>query len=147
MLDTNVYDRIVADEAFLTKLIKAHNDGKIVVLETHVQRDELARISDDAKRALVKRVPGVKIVTSGMVWDVSRFDEGTFGDGAGDVCVSDLLTPAGNSAQDALITATSSYAADVLVTEDKRIPKRVRATNSKLAVWNFDRFKAYVEAL
>lgn len=147
MLDTNAYDMIVERPGFMEKLNAAHDNGGLVILRTHIQEDELAAIPDPKKRAAVMEVAGTKVATSGAVWDLSKWDEATWGDGAGDVRVGDVATTAGNHMEDALIASTAAVEADVLVTNERRLPKRIWLAGSKLEVWNVEKFAAYVERL
>ncbi len=147
MLDTNAYDEIVERSGFTARLNAAHNEGNVVILRTHIQEDELASIPDEKKRAAVMQVAGIKVVTSGAVWDLSKWDESTFGGGAGDTTIGDVMSEAGNHVEDALIASTSAVDADVLVTDDRRLSNRVGLANSKLQVWSVDEFIAYVERL
>jgi hypothetical protein len=147
MLDTNAYDEIVARPGFQERLNAAHNAGKVVIVRTHIQEDELASIPDPNKKAAVTEVAGTSVATSGGVFGLSKFDGATFGGGAADVHIGDVATSAGQHMGDALIASSAAAEADVLVTEDRRLPKRVRLANSKLEVWNFEKFAAYVESL
>jgi predicted nucleic acid-binding protein len=73
MLDTNFFNRVVAGEIAVDLI------ARYAVFATHVQRDELGRTRDDAKRAQLLAAfdavgPGMK-PTSTAVFDDSKWDE------------------------------------------------------------------------
>lgn len=79
MIDTNVYDKIVACDGLVLRLTDLIRDEKIVLLTTHVQNDELAKIADIEKLREVLKVPTKTITTSGSVWDVSKWNNSSWG--------------------------------------------------------------------
>ncbi len=125
MLDTNVYDRIVARAGFTARLARAVQNGEIEILRTRVQDEEIQRIPDAVRRAAMQKVPFRRIPTNEAAWS------------------------AGNPhpSEDDMIAATAEAAADVLVTEDKDLGERVKATTRRLEVWRFDQLVGFIEAL
>ncbi len=125
MLDTNVYDRIVARAGFTARLARAVRSGEIEILRTRVQDEEIQRIPDAVRRAAMQKVPFRRIPTNEAAWS------------------------AGNPhpSEDDMIAATAEAAADVLVTEDKDLGERVKATTRRLEVWRFDQLVGFIEAL
>ena len=117
MLDTNIYDLIVARPGFAARLERAVGDGRIEILRTSVQEDEIARMPDAAKRAAMQRISGRRI-------PVSERALGTSGPLPSD---------------DMLIAVTAEDEADVLVTEDKEIQARIE-------IWRFDRLVRFIDA-
>ncbi len=147
MLDSHVYDRVIATPGLPELIGRLHDAGKVVILRTHIQEDEIERTPDIVKRQRLQSIAGTKIPTSGAVWDVSRWGEATYGDGAGDIKIGDVAGQSGNHVEDALIAATAALAADALVTEDKRLSNRAKAANTKIALWNFATFEAHIRSL
>lgn len=125
MLDTNVYDRIVARAGFTARLARAVRSGEIEILRTRVQDEEIQRIPDAVRRAAMQKVPFRRIPTNEAAWS------------------------AGNPhpSEDDMIAATAEAAADVLVTEDKDLGDHVMATTRHLKVWRFDQLVGFIEAL
>jgi len=146
VLDSQIYDLIVAVTGLANRLAVLRDAGALVILQTHVERDELSAMPDKEKRVAVLAVPVTLVSTSGAVWGVSKFGEATWGGGEGDVKIDDVRSDASNHVRDALIAATAAAAADALVTEDKRLASRVRAA-AAFPVWNFAEFLALVESL
>jgi hypothetical protein len=146
ILDTHIYDEIVAVAGMPERLATLRNAGKIEILQTHIERNEVARNPDEAERDAGLTISATRIPTSGGLWDVSNWDEMTWDDGAGDVKIGDIQTAALNHSRDALIGTSAAAYADVLVTHDGRLTNRMRE-NSTTEVWNFVRFKAYVDSL
>ena len=122
MLDTNIYDLIVARPGFAARLHHAVRAGHVEILRTRVQDEEIARIPDAAKRAAMRSVPGRRIPT---------------------------VSPAPGPwpAEDDMIAMTAAAGADVLVTEDKELRARVEATTPDLDVWGFDQLVGFIDAL
>ncbi len=125
MLDTNVYDRIVARDGFTARLIHAVRSGQVVILRTRVQDEEIARIPDAVRRAAMQRVPFRRIPTNEEAWSAAN----------------------PHPSEDDMIAASAEAAADVLVTEDKDLGERVTATTKRLEVWRFDQLVDFIEAL
>lgn len=68
MLDSNVHDEVIAVSGFADRLRAAIETGHIQIITTPIQRGELGRIPDHAKRAAALDVPGAVITTVGAVW-------------------------------------------------------------------------------
>jgi hypothetical protein len=144
MLDSMVHDLVVADEALLTLLNAKVAAGALTLLSTHVQHDELSRIPDQQKRDSVLSVPVTRTVTRGMIWDVSQWDECTWGDDEGAEILDHVMNGNIVHAEDALIGATADAAADVLVTQERRLGNRLRAAGSQLPIWTFEEFAVWL---
>ncbi len=144
MLDTNIYDRIIARRGFTDRLNQAVVAGHIEILRTHIQDDEIARIPNAAKQAEMRKVRVRKIPTSGAAWGMSRWGEARWG-GSGAVKFSDITKGNPIHAEDALIAMTAEVEADVLVTEDRAMETRVREKSKRLEVWRFDQLVTFVE--
>lgn len=162
MLDTNIYDKLDSDAAVNESLKKLIRDKKIQLVTTHIQEDELA-MAPEVIGAESEKIPtegfilGVsrlgqatlgdgsttkKIPTAGAVWGVSKWGEATWGDGSGrGLSVDDIKTDKGNHAKDALIATTASHHADYLITEDKRLLKKMKQLPAKCVVLDFEGLK------
>ncbi len=126
MLDTNVYDLIVARRGFVERLNRAVENGEIEILRTRVQEEEIARIPDGVKRAAMRSVRGRTVAVSDTPW---------------------REMPKGRApSEDALIVATAEESAEVLVTEDKDLATRAKE-GGRLEVWRFKDLVGFVEAL
>ncbi len=147
MLDSNVFDKLLADPDALQRVIWLEESGRSVLVSTHVQRDQLAA-TPQPKRSLLLGL-GLEfeeVPTSGAVWGVSKWDEATWDDGVGDVKLSDVISDKGNHIEDALIATTAAAHCEVLVTDEKkRLPNRIKTTGSKLIVWNFEEFVTWAK--
>ena len=150
MFDTTGYNDLTVNLETLGMLRALVARGVIAVLKTHVQEDELRDTESEAKRAdllAVYHALGTEVPTSGGIWDTSRWDKFRWGDGAGDVKLPDVVSENRRHLEDALIAATAAAEADVLVTDDRRLTNRIRATGSRVEVWGFERFEAYLRSL
>jgi hypothetical protein len=64
MLDTMGYDKLIADHVALRRVLSSIRAGRLSIISTHIQRDQLQRIPDPAKRTQVFAIPTVQILTS-----------------------------------------------------------------------------------
>jgi rRNA-processing protein FCF1 len=125
MLDTNIYDLVVARRGLAARLNRAVESGQIEILRTRVQEEEIARIPNAARRAAMRQVRGRTIPTSEAPW-------------AG-------LAKGRAPSEDELIAATARENAAVLVTEDQEL--RRNAKDSGLDAWCFAELVQYVGSL
>lgn len=139
MLDTMIFDRIVATRGLTRRIRRLVKAGALTILTTHIQEDELAAVPSWWKRARIARVPSVRVPTSEFVWDVSRFDEARLGTGE----PLEQIRGTKTHTKDGLIGATAFAESAVLVTEERRLTRR--ASDAGVTVWDFSRFRAWVE--
>ncbi|MDO8531877.1 MAG: hypothetical protein Q7T26_06885 [Dehalococcoidia bacterium] len=134
MLDTHIYDRLAAAHSDLCTLQESVQAGQLILLTTHVQEDELARIPDLEKRERVASILHLCqwIPTSDFVLDFSRLDMARLGTGE---TVEAIRKGNSKHTKDALIAATAAYEGGILVTEDKVLKKR--AQSHGLTVWTY----------
>jgi hypothetical protein len=145
MFDSNAYDAIAADGAIMA-LIEHHRErGCIVVLETHVQADELAKIPPHKDIGQSNAVAAQRIPTTGAAWDVSKWDQAQWGSDATNRTITDLTSGNPKHIEDALIGATALDSVDILVTNDGRL--RNKLLTSKLRVMSSADFAAYLRSL
>lgn len=121
MLDTMIYDAIVANPETIDLIRSITTNRKCEILTTHIQEDQLAEIPGDEKRRATLSIPTKKVPTSGAVWDLSKWDECTWASTETGTSIEILTKGNPKHAADALIGATSISVADVLVTMDKTL--------------------------
>jgi hypothetical protein len=153
VLDAMIYDKLASHRDCLKLLVRACRAGAVEVLRTHIQEEQLKATPDATKRdrlrATMEAIPATRVPTDGAVWDLSRWDECRWGDGSSDIKLDDIK---GNSKPkhyaDALLVTTAAVIADVFVTEEKgRLPRRIRARQSKLQIWNFQELDTYLNSI
>jgi hypothetical protein len=147
MLDSNIYDEIIATPGMTELLNELHQSGQIEIIKTHIQEDELEKIPDSDKRSRIMKVPGTKVRTEGAIWNVSRWGQGTWGSGSGDIKIEDIRKGIAKHSEDALIATTAAVKADILVTNEKRLSKRIAASGSRIKVWNYADFQKYINTI
>ena len=148
MLDTQIYDLIVTIHGLVERINCLTAEGKITLLCTHIQNDELTNIPDQRKRAEVSRIKRQQVTTAGAVYGTSKYGAATYGDGSlSGVSLHQIRSKSKKHIRDALIATTAARDADVLVTEDRRLAKRVRSTTASCQVWSFKDFKTYIFSL
>jgi hypothetical protein len=145
MLDSNVHDLVLADQVALSVIKQRIADGRLTLVSTHVQRDELS-LAPEPKREALLAIYGMaeKVSTTGAVWDVSKWDESSWGSDA--VNASIVAHMAGNTkhAEDALIAATAADEADVLVTNETRLASKIQRAGISVEVWSWSEFVAWL---
>jgi hypothetical protein len=96
-------------------------------------------------------LPKVIVPTRGTILGVSQWSGATWGDGRDLGVALDDVRPDGESRddthEDALIATTASGEADVLVTDDRGLAKRVRASGARCEVWTFAKLRRFVRRL
>lgn len=140
VLDSMVYDRLVESSDRERKVIAAHEAGKLVLLMTHIQHDEL--MQDEQKRHRTLAIPFEVTSTYGVVLGKSKLGLARFGEPERIHAVSGGSI---NHVNDALIAATAKYENAVLVTDDKRL--RRRAESEGIDLWGSEEFLAFLNAL
>ncbi len=145
MLDTMIYDKVVDTPGMLELLQRLVDEGEVEILATHIQEDELAKIPDERKRAEVSKIPRQEVPTSGAVWNTSKWDRATWGDGSeSGVSIDEIRSEKRGHTHDALIATSASANVDALVTNDKRLKNRLNDSDARCEVWNFKRFRSFV---
>lgn len=152
MLDTNIFDRIIETPGLVGQLRSLTASGRLDIVVTHVQEDELARIRDTEKRRAIQRVPRRSVPTAVFVLDVSRLGKARLGEGhEGGLEYDTLHGENPKRVRDAVIVLTAAAAApaeevEVFVTEDGGLARRVKAKAKTLKVWNFPEFQLRVSS-
>lgn len=165
MLDTNIYDKLRSDPEFLKTLIALQENGQLEIVKTHIQEDELAaapfnlempseKIATDAFILGTSRLgqarlgdgtgclKETKVPTAGAIWGTSRWGDACWGDGSqSGMSVDDIKTEAGNHIGDSLIAVTASNQADIFVTEDTRLRRKMKNCPAKCKVMDYSEFK------
>jgi len=83
MLDTNIFDRIIQTPGLAGHLRSLTASGHLDFVVTHVQEDELARMTDAAKAREVQVVPRRLIATSVFLLGFSPLGAARLGGGDG----------------------------------------------------------------
>ena len=145
MLDTMGYDKLLNARETYDRLLKLQSERKIELLTTHIQRDELSAIVDIGKRMRLEAifVHARVIETRGFVLDVSRLGLARFGDDEDHALIQHIRGKAWKrKSNDALIAATAAKEADIFVTEDKPLARRLEDyPGLKCEVIDFDEFE------
>jgi predicted nucleic acid-binding protein len=135
MLDTNEYDKLLAAPHVYDRLLALLAEGKIELLATHIQKDEIMAVEDTIKKARLQALlsRARMIATRGSVFGVSRFDQSRFGRDEDHKLIEHKLIEHirrsrwDRDTEDALIAATAATDADVLVTDDESLMRRLNS--------------------
>jgi hypothetical protein len=146
MLDSNVHDLIIADQRSIDAIARRIEGGELKLISTHVQRDELS-LAPETKRAALMEIYKMSqsVPTSGAMWDVSRWDESTWGSRAVHAAIDAMIAGNSKHAEDALIAATANGEADVLVTDESRLASKIRRAGLSVEVWSWGQFVEWLD--
>jgi predicted nucleic acid-binding protein len=128
MFDTNEFDKLLECPGSYDDLLRLLAEGKIELLSTHIQRDEILATPDTVKKARLEELltHARMIETRGIVLDISRCDQARYGSDEDHRLIEHIRgTNWERDSKDALIAATAARDADVFVTEDKRLMQRL----------------------
>jgi predicted nucleic acid-binding protein len=135
MLDSNAFDHVIADRARILALRSAADAGRVEVVVTHIQEDELADAPLD-KRDLYAQVPRRQVNTSAFIVGLSRLGMAELGSRQ----IYDAVRTPQKHFEDGLIADTAKHLGAILVTGDDRLFKRAQAED--VVVWDFGRLDA-----
>jgi hypothetical protein len=145
MLDSNVHDLIVADQQVKAAILKRIADGRLKLISTHVQRDELSLAPAHKRDALLAIYELSDVAqTTGAVWGVSRWGQSTYGSDEVNASIDALMGGNPKHAEDALIVATATGEADVFVTNETRLSPKIQRAGFSVDVWSWDQFVAWL---
>ena len=145
MIDSQIYDLVANTPGLAESLNALQRGGALTILSTHIQEDELASIKDAGKEARMAVIQRVQVPTAGGVYGVPKYDGGTYGDGSDSgISIDEVRIPSKGHTRDALIATSASKHADVLVTEDGRLARRLNSLTPRCEIWSFSDFKEWV---
>jgi predicted nucleic acid-binding protein len=123
IIDTNIFDKLAADADALALAEQLVQRGEMKLLSTHIQRDEIAQVTDQERLQKLLSVPIEEVPTFGIVLGVSRIGMARF---APSEPLESLRAGEDRSTRtnDALIAMTAQFEQATLVTEDKDLRKR-----------------------
>lgn len=141
LLDSNAYDPIVDNPSLYRSVDAACRAGRIELLLTHVQSDELMRIPDPDRRRLALSLPHVVAATYGMILDVSRLGMARLGEPER---IEAIRNHSVRHSRDALLASTAQKEGAVLVTNERRLTNFAR--RAAIEVWSAQEFFSFLEA-
>jgi hypothetical protein len=133
VIDSNIFDRFEADSTALALAEQLVAEGKLELLTTHAQIDELSRIGDADRLGRLLSVPARRVPTSGLILGVSRLDEARLSEP--EPIESIRRENWDKYTLDALIAATADYERAGLVTEDRTLRARAIAQGINAVDW------------
>jgi hypothetical protein len=144
MLDSNVHDLIVADMAAKDEIVKGIKGGRLKLISTHIQRDELT-CAPDPKRDVLLAIYELAepVPTKGAIWDVSRWDECEYGSETTNTSLDKMMDGNQRHAEDALIASTAG-SADVFVTNDQQLASKIGRSGISVEVWGWPQFVSWL---
>lgn len=147
MLDTMIFDHVVADAPLFEAVKEAAEAGRITIVTTHVQEDQIAAIPDADKREAILRIPRSIVPTTGFAMGVSRLGMAGLTNEETSATLERIGQRHLKTVKDALIAASASSRADALVTEDNTLRKRIEREGLKVSLLTFEEFRLQVFSL
>lgn len=145
MLDTNEFDRLLAAPETCDRLLGVLSEGKIELLTTHIQRDEIMAVDDAGKKARLRALltHACLVATRGIIFGRSRFGLARFGSDEDHDLIEHIRGEAWErKSGDALIAATAAKDANVFVTDDRRLARRLSSyPGMQCEVIDFEEFQ------
>jgi hypothetical protein len=142
MFDTNEFDKLTAARDAHERLLVLLSERKMELLVTHIQRDEIVAIEDSTKKAQLLDLLGRARMTPtrGAVWGVSGYGQSTYGSDEDHKLIAHIRGDRWDrDTNDALIAATAARDADVFVTDDETLVRRLKSyTGIRCEVINFE---------
>jgi len=106
---------------------EAVEEGRLELIVTHVQIDEVSATPDDAKRRLLLELAHeTNADTAGFVIGVSKLDMAAIGTDEENRLIEDVTAGNTRHAEDALLLSTAKRDGAVLVTNERRLANRCR---------------------
>jgi rRNA-processing protein FCF1 len=146
-IDSSIIDYILKTPGLIERIRQAAAGDILTLVETHILKDQLENTEEESRReqllAVYGALPKTQVETSGLILDVSRLDMAELGGNAVSESIS-RLRPSKDlgGLKDALLAATASGKADVLVTNDRDLRKK--AARESIQVWGFEQFSKFV---
>ena len=147
MVDSNFYDALHADSEFKALVEKRQADGRLTILSTHVQETELAKIPQDRNVGQAQAVVAESVGASVFVLDYGMLDVDRFGTEESSDAYHRIHRGNNKNIEDAMIGATATTDADILVTNDKKFTSRFRELSGTVPVMNSVEFKDYLSSM
>jgi predicted nucleic acid-binding protein len=145
MFDTNEFDKLAAARDAYERLLALLSEGKIELLTTHIQRDEILAIENTTKKArLLALLSRARMIpTRGIVVGVSRYGQSRYGSDEDHKLIEHIRGERWDrDTNDALIAATAARDAEVFVTDDATLMRRLNSySNIRCEVIDFKEFE------
>lgn len=151
-IDSMIVDKIMDTPDFLATLQRAGAEGHLIIVGSHVVRNQLEATRDTDRRsrllATYDALPLQTVATRGFILGISALGGARLVDGSeSGVSVDEAKTRGPGALHDALIATTASGEADVLVTEEADLTKKVKASRARCGVWSFGEFETFARSL
>jgi hypothetical protein len=123
MLDSNAFDALALDDAVRSKVERATIEGRLELIRTHIQDDEIEAIkNDDRRQALLSLTTRIE-PTAVFVLDHSRLGLARLGSDEANAIYNEIAGPSLRHVPDAIIAVTAHDEGIPLVTnETGRLP-------------------------
>ena len=145
-LDTMAVNRVADQPSLLSQINEAASRGCLVIIGNPMVRYELEQTKNTNRRNVLltawDALPRQDVLATASFYDDGlNYGESYYGDGSHTgLPLQEARTNGRGGARDAVIATTAAGQADVLVTDDIALTKKVRDSKAACEVWNFDCF-------
>jgi hypothetical protein len=148
LLDSCIYDEIIASPNLLDRVHKLIRNKIIEILQPHIVRGQLEN-APESKREQLLSIPARVVPVDGFLTGYSSAGD-RVGSGSSEITIDDVLQnkkPTCGNNRDALIATTAATEADIFVTIDRKLRNRVNSMKPSIRVWNFVDFESHLAQL
>jgi len=120
-----------------------------IFIGNHVILDQLTATPNEDRRikllAIYNSLPKEDVLTRGAYYGISRYGQAKYADDSNTgMSLSQVKTSGKGGAHDALIAMTASGEADVLITDDSQLAKKMRKNGAACVVRTFQEFICFL---
>lgn len=144
MFDSNIWDAVL-ENGDANRIGLLIGGDTIRLITTHIQEDQLKRISDKKKQTalleIYRRLTNQTVNTSAALWDVSTWDQSNLSGDDEEKSLSAIQRNRVTMSDDEVIGLTAKDQCDIFVTEDGKFAARLAAASPNLRVLNYSDFR------
>ena len=147
LLDTQAYDFVAANMRLKTLIADMQQDGRIELISTRIEADELDEIPPHRDIGQKSSVSSSKVGSAIFLLDISFLDEDRLGSDEVNAAFHHIENGKPKHTNDAMIGATAYSDADYLVTNDNRLIRRFSKLSGPCKVVKPDQLENLLNSL
>lgn len=145
MFDSNIWDA-VAENGHANRIAALIESDTLRLITTHIQEDQLKRISDKKKQTalleIYRHLINQTVNTSAALWETSVWDQSNFSGDDEEMSLSAIQRNKVTMSDDEVIGLTAKDQCDIFVTQDEKFLKRLQEAAPQLKTLTYARFCA-----
>jgi len=150
-IDSNAVDHMLDNPELLETIRMAAQRLNFIFIGNHVILDQLTATPNEDRRikllAIYNSLPKEDVLTRGAYYGISRYGQAKYADDSNTgMSLSQVKTSGKGGAHDALIAMTASGEADVLITDDSKLAKKMRRNGAACVILTFQSLFVFYES-